>query len=98
VKKIMPSRNEIMVARRESLYSKMVEAKNFNWMTNRIPEEVNCHAQIRYRHKAAFGLLEVKSPGHVAFTFDRPQWAVTPGQALVCYDGDRLIGGGWISS
>jgi tRNA-specific 2-thiouridylase len=33
----------------------------------------------------------------IRFIFDESQWAVTPGQALVCYDGDTVVGGGWIS-
>jgi tRNA-uridine 2-sulfurtransferase len=73
-----------------------VGAENFNWITNHLPEDARIHAQIRYRHKAAPGVFKVKSPGRVTFTFDEPQWAVTPGQALVCYDGNRLLGGGWI--
>ncbi len=52
--------------------------------------------QIRYRHKASDGTLTVISPELVGFEFDQPQWAVTPGQALVCYEGQRVVGGGWI--
>ena len=59
---------------------------------------IKAQAQIRYRHRAAPGSLEVISSDEVKFIFDEPQWAVTPGQALVCYEGERVLGGGWIRS
>jgi len=54
-------------------------------------------AQIRYRHKPAEGTLTILEGRRVRFEFDYPQWAITPGQALVCYEGESVIGGGWIS-
>ncbi len=97
VKEIRPAANEVVVVRKESLYSRGVTAGAWHW-TGAAPKEktVRARAQIRYRHKAASGRLEVLSADRVRFTFDQPQWAVTPGQALVCYDGDRVLGGGWI--
>ncbi len=97
VKEIRPETNEVVVGRREDLFSRSVEAKQFNW-TGEVPSEsvVRAHAQVRYRHRGAPGLLEVVSSRNVKFIFDEPQWAITPGQALVCYDGDRVLGGGWI--
>ena len=96
VKEIRPLQNEIVAARRESLYSRKVEAEGFNWVIKNPPQEARVQAKIRYRHRAAPGTLKTRSTGLVSFTFDKPQWAVTPGQALVCYDGERLLGGGWI--
>jgi len=98
VKEIRPETNEVMVGRKEELYSSTVDAEGFNWICNEPSQKtVNLHAQIRYRQSAAPGCLEVVSSGRVRFTFDEPQWAVTPGQALVCYKGERVIGGGWIT-
>jgi tRNA-specific 2-thiouridylase len=57
---------------------------------------MEAQAQIRYRHRPAAGHLEVIASDKVEFIFDEPQWAVTPGQALVCYEGGRVLGGGWI--
>jgi len=97
VKEIRPGANEVVVARKEALFSRRVEAAIFHWIGKMPPERVvEAQAQIRYRHGAAPGSLEVISPDEVRFTFDEPQWAVTPGQALVCYDGERVLGGGWI--
>ncbi|MCD4717340.1 MAG: tRNA 2-thiouridine(34) synthase MnmA [Desulfobacterales bacterium] len=97
VKEIRPEANEVVVARKEALFSKRVEAAIFHWIGKMPPERViEAQAQIRYRHRAAPGSLEVISPDEVRFIFAEPQWAITPGQALVCYDGERVLGGGWI--
>jgi hypothetical protein len=53
-------------------------------------------AQIRYRHLPGAGWLDAITPEEVRVEFEEPQWGITPGQALVCYEGDRVIGGGWI--
>jgi len=97
VKELRPDVNQVVVARRDALFTKIVNARDFNWIQSPPPEsDVKMEAQVRYRHKAAPGRLEVLSPDEVKFIFDTPQWAVTPGQALACYEGERLIGGGWI--
>jgi tRNA-specific 2-thiouridylase len=54
-------------------------------------------AKIRHRHEAAPALLEPAPNGEVRVTFDEPQRAITPGQAVVFYDGDLVVGGGWIA-
>ncbi len=97
VKEIRPSENKVVVARREDLYSTEVTAEGFRWII-REPHDrmMAASAQIRYRHPAAPGRLEILSSDRVRFTFESPQWAVTPGQALVCYRDDKALGGGWI--
>jgi tRNA-specific 2-thiouridylase len=54
--------------------------------------------KIRHRHDPAWATLEPASasPDEVIATFDEPQRAVTPGQSAVFYDGDEVVGGGWI--
>jgi tRNA-specific 2-thiouridylase len=95
---VKPGENLVVVGRKEELYSKHVEAERFHWLDGEAPgKDSKVLAQIRYRHHAAAGLLEVLPNERVRFVFDEPQWAVTPGQALVCYDGDRVLGGGWIT-
>ncbi|HPJ67941.1 MAG TPA: tRNA 2-thiouridine(34) synthase MnmA [Desulfobacteraceae bacterium] len=97
VKEIRPDTREVVVGRKEELFSKNVDAELFNWI-GPLPSsnEPDLKAQIRYRHKAASGRLTVTGSNRVRFRFEEPQMAITPGQALVCYTGDRLIGGGWI--
>jgi tRNA-specific 2-thiouridylase len=57
-------------------------------------------AKIRHRHEPAWATIEPAGNGadssQVTATFDEPQRAVTPGQAAVFYDGDEVVGGGWI--
>ncbi len=96
VKALRPERSEVVVGRKEEIFSRDVLALQFKWL--REPQfNARLSAQIRYRHRAAPGLLRVEEQNKVRFIFDEPQWAVTPGQALVCYDGDTVVGGGWIS-
>ena len=54
-------------------------------------------AKIRHRHEPAPAVLEPAANGEVRVTFDQPQRAITPGQAVVFYDGDVVVGGGWIA-
>lgn len=55
-------------------------------------------AQIRYRHRAAPARIVAQADGRVSVTFEAPQRAVTPGQTVVFYRGDRVLGAGWIAS
>jgi tRNA-specific 2-thiouridylase len=54
------------------------------------------HAKIRHRHEPAPATIEPLPNGECLVTFDDPQRAITPGQAVVFYDGDLVVGGGWI--
>ncbi len=96
VKEIRMRTNEIIVARREELYSRSVLARDIRWIEEEPMSGEDLLAQIRYRHRAAPGVFEMVSPGMMHFRFHEPQWAVTPGQAIVWYDCDRVLGGGWI--
>lgn len=97
VSQIRPETNEVVVGPKEALFTKTLTAEDFNWIVAQPDENrIRVQAQIRYRHKAADGTLTCISPSLVQFEFDQPQWAITPGQALVCYDGENVLGGGWI--
>jgi tRNA-specific 2-thiouridylase len=97
VMEIRAEANEVVVARKAELYTTLVKAEDFRWIDgNPLQGSLKVQAQVRYRHVAAPGKLDVISADEVMFEFGEPQWAITPGQALVCYDGDRVIGGGWI--
>jgi tRNA-specific 2-thiouridylase len=54
-------------------------------------------AKIRHRHEPAPAVLENAPNGEVRVTFDEPQRAITPGQAVVFYQDDLVVGGGWIA-
>jgi tRNA-specific 2-thiouridylase len=98
VRSIRPETSEIVVAPKDGLFSKCLVAQDFHWIgPGPDAEMMRGQAKIRYRHRPANGTLIVLSPGVVRCEFDEPQWAVTPGQALVWYKGDRVLGGGWIT-
>ena len=97
VKQIRPETNVVVVARKEALFTREVDAYDFNWVQGAPNiKTMEVQAQIRYRHMAAPCKLELISPSDVKGTFFEPQLAITPGQALVCYEGDRVLGGGLI--
>jgi tRNA-specific 2-thiouridylase len=77
--------------------TKTLRARDLNWIS--IPElhgEMRVRAKIRHRHEPAWATLRTTTPSEVEAVFDEPQRAVTPGQAAVFYDGEEVVGGGWI--
>jgi tRNA-specific 2-thiouridylase len=97
VKGIRAEENTVVVGRKEELLEAVVEAASFHWVDGEpYPKEEGLFAQIRYRHVPASGRIMARHGEALQFQFDAPQYAITPGQCLVLYDGDRLLGGGWI--
>jgi tRNA-uridine 2-sulfurtransferase len=90
-------RNAVIVGTADRLSSTGLVASALNWIAiERLAEPMRVKARIRYRHEESDALVEPREDGSVAVTFQRPQRAVTPGQAVVFYDGDRVVGGGTI--
>jgi tRNA-specific 2-thiouridylase len=88
----------VTVGPRSALERAALEAGDVSWMAGAPPEGPRrALAQIRYQHAAAPGLLTPLADGRARFDFDAPQPSVAPGQAAVFYDGDEVIGGGWIA-
>ena len=97
VKRIDPERNEVVLCRDEALYSRTLTAKELNWMAFETPpDSFRASAKIRYRHTEQPCTVTALPGGRVAVEFDEPQRAATPGQAVVFYDGDTVLGGGVI--
>jgi tRNA-specific 2-thiouridylase len=68
-----------------------------NWISEAAPADwLRVHAQIRHRHAAAAAKIRLKADTTMELEFDAAQSAITPGQAVVFYDGDEVLGGGWI--
>jgi len=87
----------VTVGPREALERTTLGASGVNWIAGVAPERgTRVTAQIRYRHREAAAALYPSDAQSVNVTFDEPQSAVAPGQAVVFYDGDVVVGGGWI--
>jgi tRNA-specific 2-thiouridylase len=83
----------------EELLSRTLIAHKMNWIAMEgLREPIRVHAKIRHRHEPAPATVENAGKGEVRVIFDEPQRAITPGQAVVFYDGDLVVGGGWIAS
>ncbi len=97
VLEIRPDKGEVVVGSRDALYQTRLTASGVNWISGD-PEISWQHvsAQIRHRHAAAAGRVRALDEGRAEFEFDTAQTAITPGQAVVFYDGDVVVGGGWI--
>jgi tRNA-specific 2-thiouridylase len=96
VLKIVPQSNEVVLGEREELLAHSLRASRVNWLIDAPATEMVCRARIRYRHEPAAARLQPLPGGEARVYFDEPQSAVTPGQAVVFYDGSRVLGGGWI--
>ena len=89
--------NQLVVGNRSELYADSLIATGVNWLSLASPNgPVRANVRIRYRANEAPATVTPTGAGSVQVKFDEPQAAVTPGQAAVFYDGDTLIGGGWI--
>jgi tRNA-specific 2-thiouridylase len=89
--------HRVTVGADAELATRTLRARRLNWIS--IPEltaPMRVRAKIRHRHEPAWATLEPAGAGEAIATFDEPQRAVTPGQSAVFYDGDEVVGGGWI--
>jgi tRNA-specific 2-thiouridylase len=97
VLKIDADSGDVTVGPRERLERATFTASQVNWIATHAADGWRpCGAQIRHRHRAASGRIRAIGDGRAEFEFDEPQPAITPGQAAVFYDGDLVVGGGWI--
>ena len=89
--------NQVMVGGDDELLRSEFTAAGVNWIAfDRPIESVRAEVRVRYRHTAAPAIISPVREGRVRVVFDEVQRAVTPGQATVFYDGDEVLGGGWI--
>lgn len=94
---IRPETNEIVIGENDDVFSTKLYANNINLMSvDKIEEPIRARAKIRYSHEGADCTIRMADDGLLECVFDEKQRAVTPGQALVIYDGDYVLGGGTI--
>ena len=89
---------QVVVGGADELLSSTARVKSVNWISiSELSAPMRVRAKVRYRHEPAPAMLKLTVDGEVLLTFDQPQRAITPGQAAVFYDGDDVVGGGWIA-
>lgn len=97
VLEIRPETNEVVVGTNEESMSKYVRANHLNFMSvSDLTEEKRVWAKIRYNHKGAWCTVKKTADDEILCTFEEPQRAITPGQAVVLYDKEYVLGGGTI--
>jgi len=97
VTQINSKNNTIVVGTRQQAHKKVLTASKVSWIGGNTPSgKIKVQAKIRYRHKGAKVVIKPLQKTKVEVSFEQPQFAVTPGQAVVFYDNDEVLGGGWI--
>jgi tRNA-specific 2-thiouridylase len=88
---------QVVVGGDEQLYSRTLRACRVNLISvASLDQPMRVAVKIRHKHQPAPATIESAGPEQIMVTFDEPQRAITPGQAAVFYDGDVVVGGGWI--
>ena len=94
---IHPDSHRVTVGGDDELMSRELRANRLNWIAvPGLTSEMRVRVKIRHRHEPAWATLSQDGEDCVRAVFDEPQRAITPGQAAVFYDGDEVVGGGWI--
>jgi len=94
---IHPDSHKVVVGADEELMSRELRAERLNWISvERLEGEMRVRVKIRHRHEPAWATLRASGEDSVTAVFDEAQRAITPGQSAVFYDGDEVVGGGWI--
>src|SRR5271163_1245648 len=90
-------KNRVIVGDDDSLRATTCEVIGVNWVScDNPPQALRAQVKIRHKHEAADATVQPLDATTARITFDAPQRAVTPGQAAVFYDGERVLGGAWI--
>jgi tRNA-specific 2-thiouridylase len=87
---------QVVVGPRASLERTTLTASGVNWILDEPDQAIPVTAQIRHRHQPATATVRALPNHRAEVVFDAPQIAITPGQAVVFYNGDVVVGGGWI--
>jgi tRNA-specific 2-thiouridylase len=102
VVRIEPESRRVVIGDRTNLYRRQLTARDCNWVARWRDGDAQprrCFAQIRYNASAQPATMTLLPERRLHIEFDEQQFAVTPGQAVVCYDApqnERVLGGGWI--
>jgi tRNA-specific 2-thiouridylase len=98
VVRIEPQSRRVVLGDREELARTVLTASGTNWLVPATDVPRHCQVQIRYSAPPVGATVRLLPAGRLEVAFDEPQFGVAPGQAVVCYDGERTLGGGWIEA
>jgi tRNA-specific 2-thiouridylase len=98
VVRIEPESRRVVLGDRAELQCRSLRATNCNWLIDPADLPADCQVQIRYNSAPAEARVELDADDSLVVRFAQPQAGVAPGQAAVCYDGERTLGGGWIET
>jgi len=96
---INPATNRVVLGEKEGLLQRTLIAREINLLDDSFHlhgPPVPCTAKIRYNHQPVSATARLTAPDELTVTFEEPQSAITPGQAVVLYNGDVVLAGGWI--
>ncbi|HTQ37713.1 MAG TPA: tRNA 2-thiouridine(34) synthase MnmA [Pirellulales bacterium] len=96
VTRIEAASRRVFIGRREELARSELTANRANWLVDAPTAPFRASVQIRYNSAAAPAVVEPLENGQFRVRFEEPRYGVAPGQAAVCYDGNYVLGGGWI--
>jgi tRNA-specific 2-thiouridylase len=96
--KIDPKNNRVVVGEKEDLKSMKLKIKELNWLSNNeyLKDNIKCSVRLRSNHKEVDANVKYLGDGFADVALESSYYGITPGQACVMYDGDRVLGGGWI--
>jgi len=96
VVRIEPNSRRVVIGTKDDLARTELTAARANWLIDEPAKPLRCRVKIRYRSRPENATVVPLPGGRFHVAFDQPRHGVAPGQAVVCYRGDRLLGGGWI--
>jgi tRNA-specific 2-thiouridylase len=95
---IDPASRQVTIGKQADLARRELTAADCNWLVDPPADPFACQAKIRYNTPPSAATAELLAENRLRVVFDEPRHGVAPGQAVVLYDGDRVLGGGWIES
>jgi tRNA-specific 2-thiouridylase len=96
VVRLEPRNRRVVVGTLDDLCRRELIAAEANWLIDPPQTPLACRVKIRYRSPALPATVEPLADNRFRVLFDEPCRGIAPGQAAVCYEGDRVLGGGWI--